>query len=126
MNFRLDPSRAYGTAAWRQLHRIQENLIKIIGNQETWDVSRPEISLPQSQLYRPVRQAALTAGLGDGFSGNSGRVGKVLDLSNSGLGIPELMEAGRWKSAVMPARYIKKKDESSEVCQAEALTWATI
>ena len=63
---------------------------------------------PKCQIGRRVRQAALAAGLGDGFSGNSGRVGKVLDLSNSGLGIPELMEAGRWKSAATPARYIKK------------------
>ena len=65
--------------------------------------------LSDCQIGRRVRQAALTAGLGDGFSGNSGRVGKVLDLSNSGIGIPELMEAGRWKSAGTPARYIKKR-----------------
>ena len=65
--------------------------------------------LSECQIGRRVRQAALTAGLGDGFSGNSGRLGKVLDLSNSGLGIPELMEAGRWKSAGTPARYIKKR-----------------
>ena len=82
--------------------------------------------LSECQIGRRVRQAALAAGLGDGFSGNSGRVGKVLDLSNSGLGIPELMEAGRWKSAATPARYMKKKDELSEARQAEALTGATI
>ena len=82
--------------------------------------------LSECQIGRRVRQAALAAGLGDGFSGNSGRVGKVLDLSNSGLGIPELMEAGRWKSAATPARYMKKKDASSEVRQDEALTGATI
>ena len=81
--------------------------------------------LSECQIGRRVRQAALTAGLGDGFSGNSGRVGKVLDLSNSGLGIPELMEAGRWKSPVTPARYIKKKDERSKIRQDEVLTGAT-
>ena len=78
--------------------------------------------LSESQISRRVRQAALAAGLGDGFSGNSGRVGKVWDLLDEGSGITELMEAGRWKSAVMPARYIKKKDEISEARQDETLT----
>ena len=82
--------------------------------------------LSESQVGRRVRQSALAAGLGDGFSGNSGRVGKVQDLSNSGLDIPGLMAAGRWKSAVMPARYIKKKDDRSEICQDGVLTGATI
>lgn len=65
--------------------------------------------LSDCQIGRRVRQAALTAGLGDGFSGNSARVGKVLDLSNSGLDTSGLMEAGRWQSAVTPARYSKKR-----------------
>ena len=81
--------------------------------------------LSESQISRRVRQAALAAGVGDGFSGNSGRVGKVWDLLDEGSDLPELMEAGRWKSAVMPARYIKKKDERSEIRQDEALTGAT-
>ena len=82
--------------------------------------------LSESQIGRQVRQSALAAGLGDGFSGNSGRVGKVQDLSNSGLDILGLMAAGRWQSAVMPARYIKKKDDRSEICQDDVLTGATI
>ena len=63
--------------------------------------------------------------MGDGFSGNSGRVGKVWDMLDEGSDLPELMEAGRWKSAVTPARYIKKKDERPEIRQDEALTGAT-
>ena len=81
--------------------------------------------LSESQIGRRVRQAALAAGVGDGFSGNSGRVGKVWDLVDEGSGITELMEAGRWQSAAMPARYIKKKDEISEARQDETLTEAT-
>ena len=82
--------------------------------------------LSDSQIGRRVRQSALAAGLGDGFSGNSGRVGKVQDLSNAGLDIPGLMAAGRWQSAAMPARYIKKKDDRAEICQDGVLTGATI
>ena len=82
--------------------------------------------LSESQISRRVRQAALAAGAGDGFSGNSGRVGKVWDMLDEGSDLPELMDAGRWKSAVMPARYLKKKDERPEIRQDEALTGATI
>ena len=81
---------------------------------------------PESQISRRVRQAALAAGVGDGFPGNSGRVGKVWDMLDEGSDLPELMEACRWQSAVTPARYIKKKDEISEARQDEALTGATI
>ena len=81
--------------------------------------------LSESQISRGVRQAALAARAGDGFSGNSGRVGKVWDMLNEGSDLYELMEAGRWKSAVMPARYIKKKDKRPESRQDEVLTGAT-
>ena len=82
--------------------------------------------LSDCQIGRRVRQAALTAGLGDGFSGNSGRVGKVWDLLDEGSDLPELIEAGRWKSAAMPTRYIKNRNERSEIRQDEALTGTII
>ena len=45
---------------------------------------------------------------------------------DEGSGLPELMKAGRWKAAVIPTRYIKKKDEISDARQDETLTGATI
>ena len=45
------------------------------------------------------------AGLGDGFTGHSGRVGMAQDLAAAGVELPALMTAGRWKSSKMPARY---------------------
>ena len=45
------------------------------------------------------------AGLGDGFSAHSPRVGMAQDLSAAGAELPELMTAGRWDSPTMPARY---------------------
>ena len=81
--------------------------------------------LSESQIGRRVRQAALAAGVGDGFSGNSGRVRKVWDLLDEDSDLPELMEVGRWKCDVMPARYIKKKEEGSGIHQDETLTRAT-
>ena len=48
---------------------------------------------------------AKAAGLGDGFSGHSPRVGMAQDLSAAGTGLSALMVAGRWKSERMPAHY---------------------
>ena len=53
--------------------------------------------------------AAKAAGLGEGFTGHSGRVGMAQDLSASGVELPELMTAGRWKSSKMPARYTERQ-----------------
>ena len=62
-----------------------------------------------SQMERRIRAAALAAGLGDGFSGHSGRVGMAQDLSAAGAELPELMTAGRWRSPEMPAVYTRRQ-----------------
>ena len=49
--------------------------------------------------------AAKAAGLGEGFTGHSGRVGMAQDLAATGVELSALMTAGRWKSSTMPARY---------------------
>ena len=50
-----------------------------------------------------IRAAAKAAGLGEGYTGHSGRVGMAQDLVKSGVELPALMTAGRWKSSKMPA-----------------------
>ena len=52
--------------------------------------------LSASQIYRRVKAATKMAGLGDGFSAHSPRVGMAQDLSSAGAELPELMTAGRW------------------------------
>ena len=69
----------------------------------------PVFGLSASQIGRRVTAAAKAAGLGDGFTGHSGRVGMAQDLSAAGVELPELMTAGRWKSSRMPARYTEKQ-----------------
>ena len=54
--------------------------------------------LSASQIGRRIDAAAKAAGLGEGFTGHSGRVGMAQDLVASGVELPELMTAGRWKS----------------------------
>ena len=60
-------------------------------------------------IGRRVNAAAKAAGLGDGFTGHSGRVGMAQDLAASGVELPELMTAGRWKSSRMPAKYTERQ-----------------
>lgn len=61
--------------------------------------------LSDSQIARRIRTAAIQAGVGDGYSGHSARVGMAQDLNAGGAELPALMNAGRWKTPTMPARY---------------------
>ncbi|MCY4374431.1 MAG: tyrosine-type recombinase/integrase, partial [Spirochaetaceae bacterium] len=60
-----------------------------------------------SQVSRRIAAAARAAGLGNGFSGHSPRVGMAQDLAASGAALPELMQAGRWSTSAMPALYVR-------------------
>ena len=65
--------------------------------------------LNAGQISRRIKKAALTAGLGDGFSGHSPRVGMARDLVRAGTELPSLMVAGRWRSPTMPAHYARNE-----------------
>ena len=71
----------------------------------------PVFGLSASQIGRRVKAAAKAASLvgWESFSGHSGRVGMAQDLAASGVELPELMTAGRWKSSRMPARYTERQ-----------------
>ena len=71
------------------------------------------IGLTGNAIGLRIRAAALTSDLGDGFSGHSCRVGMAIDLARQGATIPEIMQVGRWKSAVMVARYIRAEEAAT-------------
>ena len=73
------------------------------------DPSTPVFGLSESQIGRRVKAAAQAAGLGEGFTGHSGRVGMAQDLAATGVDLPALMTAGRWKSSRMPAKYTERQ-----------------
>ena len=77
--------------------------------EELLDLSTPVFGLSAKQIGRRVPAAARAAGLRDGFTGHSGRVGMAQDLVKSGVELPVLMTAGRWKRARMPARYTERQ-----------------
>ena len=65
--------------------------------------------LCRNQISRRIKQAAKAAGLGNGFSGHSPRVGMARDLARAGTELPRLMTAGRWRSPRMPALYTRNE-----------------
>ena len=109
-----------------QLHRSKtdqegEGVVIYIGKQaadaltairpaeEQFDLQAPVFGLSPQQIGRRVTAAAKAAGLGEGFTGHSGRVGMAQDLAATGTELPALMTAGRWKSSRMPARYTERQ-----------------
>lgn len=58
-----------------------------------------------SQLSRRVSNAAKAAGLGEGYSGHSGRVGMVARTTRRGAPTDAIMHQGRWVSPQMVAVY---------------------
>ena len=69
----------------------------------------PVFGLSSKQIGRRVKAAAEAAGLGEVFTGHSGRVDMAQDLASAGTELPALMTAGRWKSSKMPARYTERQ-----------------
>ena len=65
--------------------------------------------LRPNQIALRIKKAAAAAGLGDGFSGHSPKVGMARDLARAGIELPSLMNAGRWSTPSMPALYIRNE-----------------
>ena len=58
-------------------------------------------------VSRRIKAAAKAAGLKGDFRGHSPRVGMAQDLAEAGASTVDLMIAGRWKAARMPAHYAR-------------------
>ena len=76
---------------------------------ELLDPATTVFGMTTRHIGNRVRAAAKAAGLGEGYTGHSGRVGMAQDLVKSGVELPALMTAGRWKSSKMPARYTERQ-----------------
>ena len=84
-------------------------LLAIRPAQELLDPGTSVFGMTTRHIGNRVKAAAEAAGLGEGFTGHSGRVGMAQDLVKSGVELPALMTAGRWKSSKMPARYTERQ-----------------
>lgn len=63
--------------------------------------------MSERQMRNRIKRACVEAGLGEGFSGHSARIGMARDLVRFGTELTSLMNAGRWKSHRMPAHYTR-------------------
>ena len=68
-------------------------------------------------LASRVRAAASAAGLGDGFSGHSGRIGMARRMVSAGAPNAAVQHQGRWRHGDMVARYTRGE------AAGEALKW---
>ena len=84
-------------------------LQSIIPEEAALDPRTSVFRLSPKQIGRRVDAAAKDAGLGEGFTGHSDHVGMAQDLVVTGVELPALMTAGRWKSSKMPARYTERQ-----------------
>ena len=83
----------------------------------TWSDDDPVFGLSMSQISRRVDSMAQAAGLGEGYSGHSGRVGLAIRMTRRGAPLQAVQTHGRWKSPSMPARYTRSEKA------LEALEW---
>ena len=92
-------------------------LRQLRGDSEIWSDDDPVFGLSMSQISRRVDSMARAAGLGEGYSGHSGRVGLAIRMTRRGAPLQAVQTHGCWKSPSMPARYTRSEKA------LEALEW---
>lgn len=68
---------------------------------------RSVFNMSPSTIHRRVKAAARQAGLGDGFSGHSGRVGVAIRMTEGRAPMSTIMTHGRWQDARLVGRYAR-------------------
>ena len=94
-----------GTVAFLSVQTM-ENLDAIRGMSSGED---SVFGLMPNGISTRIKEAARAAGLGEGYSGHSSRVGMARDLARAGTELTRLMTAGRWRSPRMPALYTRNE-----------------
>lgn len=87
---------------------------------ESLEAIRPEVLDPRARVFnltdrqiaRRIQQAAAHAGLGEGFSGHSGRVGMVRTMTSNGAPLATVMRQGRWTKSDSVSRYNRNEEAS--------------
>jgi integrase len=70
------------------------------------DATRP---LNVREAGRIFVRAGQRGALGKRLSAHSARVGGAQDMTHDGMDLPAIMQAGRWRTPVMPARYAENE-----------------
>lgn len=101
----LAPRTMVALAAWLAVAGLSDGPI-FRGVHRTGRLGRP---LEPGEVARIFKKLARRAGLdAAGVSGHSCRVGMAQDLVAFGADLPAVMQAGRWQTPAMPARYAER------------------
>ena len=96
---------------------VSDGVMEVLGAMHTMKQGRRSsdliIGLSPGQICRRIKSVCIQAGLSGHYSGHSPRIGMAIDLARAGVSLPALMEAGRWKSASMPAYYVRAVEAGS-------------
>ena len=79
-------------------------LDKLRQDTETWIDDDLVFGLSESQISRRIASMARAAGLGEGYSGHSGRAGLAIRVTRRGAPLQAVQTHGRWKSPAMHTR----------------------
>ena len=87
---------------------LDADTINAIDAVERPDGERRIVPLTTRQIANRIKQACAAAGI-EGVSTHGARVGMAQDLAEGGAELPELMQAGSWKSDRMVAHYVRQQ-----------------
>ena len=96
-----------GASQWLSPRTMQA--LAAIKSETYRDIDRV-FGMGKGAIYIRIHKAALAAGLGDGYSGHSLRVGMIYDMVHAGISPTAIILAARWKSPVMLIRYTRYLD----------------
>ena len=107
-----------------------------LGNRPVPEVDRPDnadpaapvLGLTGEALASRVRTAAQAAGLGDRFTGHSGRIGMALRMVAAGAPNAAVQHRGRWKHGDMVGRYTcgEVSGEALEPAPRQLALWKAV
>ena len=86
-----------------------QDLERLAGLRGNRDPKASIFGLSDRQISRRISGAAKAAGLGDGFSGHSGRVGMAQRMTRNQAPIAAVMRQGRWTTTRMVGRYTRNE-----------------
>ena len=94
-----------GPPTMKAVNRIRPRQQPLPG-EERYEGEEKVFGLKPATISERIAAAALAAGLGEGYSGHSCRVGMAVDLAEAGATMPQLQAVGRWKASQTVARYV--------------------
>ncbi len=86
-----------------------EDLDRLAALRGPCEPDTPVFGLSDRQIARRLAAVAKAAGLGEGFSGHSGRVGMAQRMTRNGAPAAAVMRQGRWETTRMVARYTRNE-----------------